>query len=89
VSSPDAVTIDRDGCAHVRYQGILVTLGPVDGVGDQVQVGVNGCVAFLGADSLTYRIERTAAPGGSPASPPGDRSPSALCGRQADQMRQH
>jgi hypothetical protein len=59
VSSPDAVTIDRDGCAHVRYQGILVTLGPVDGVGDQVQVGVNGCVAFLGADSLTYRIERT------------------------------
>ena len=58
VSSPDAVIVDRDGCARVRDQGILITLGPVDGVGDQVQVGVNGYVACLGASSLTYRVHQ-------------------------------
>jgi hypothetical protein len=59
VPSPDAVIVDRDGCAQVRDQGILITLGPVDGVGDQLQVGVYGFVACLGASSLTYRVERT------------------------------
>jgi hypothetical protein len=59
VPSPDAVIVDRDGCARVRDQGILITLGPVDGVGDQVQVGVYGFVACLGASSLTYRVEQT------------------------------
>lgn len=28
VSSPDAVIVHRHGCARVRDQGILVTLGP-------------------------------------------------------------
>jgi hypothetical protein len=59
VPLPDAVIVDRDGCARVRDQGILITLGPVDGIGDQVQVGVYGFVACLGANSLTYRVERT------------------------------
>jgi hypothetical protein len=59
VASADAVIVDRDGCAHVRDRGILITLGLVDGVGDQVQVGVHGYVACLGASSLTYRVERT------------------------------
>ena len=59
VSSPDAVIMDRDRCARVRDQGILISLGPVDGAGDEVQVGVNGYVACLGASSLTYRVERT------------------------------
>jgi hypothetical protein len=57
--SPDAVVVDRDGCARVRDRGILITLGPVDGAGDQVQVGVYGFVACLAASSLTYRVERT------------------------------
>jgi hypothetical protein len=58
VNSPDAVIEDHP-CAHVRGDGILVTLGPVDGSGDRVQVGVNGFVACLGANSLTYLVERT------------------------------
>jgi hypothetical protein len=58
VAYRDAV-IEHQGCAHVRDDGILVTLGPVDGSGDRVQVGVNGFVACLGANSLTYLVERT------------------------------
>jgi hypothetical protein len=57
--SPAAAIVDRDGCARVRDRGILLTLGPVDGAGDQVQVGVDGLVACLAASSLTYRVERT------------------------------
>jgi hypothetical protein len=59
VASRDAVIEDPHGCAHVRGDGILVTLGPVDGSGDRVQVGINGFVACLGANSLTYLVERT------------------------------
>jgi hypothetical protein len=51
--------VDRDRCARVRDQGILITLGPADGAGDRVQVGVYGFVACLGANSLTYLVERT------------------------------
>ena len=58
VSSAAAVIVDRDRCARVRDEGILITLGTVEGVGDQVQVGVNGFVACLGASSLIYRVER-------------------------------
>jgi hypothetical protein len=59
VGSGDAVIQDPRGCAHVRGDGILITLGPVDGGGDQVQVGLNGFRACLGANSLTYLVERT------------------------------
>jgi hypothetical protein len=58
VASRDAVIEDHP-CAHVRGDGILVTLGPVDGSGDRVQVGINGFRACLGANSLTYLVERT------------------------------
>jgi hypothetical protein len=58
VDSPDAV-IEGHPCAHVRGDGILVTLGPVDGSGDRVHVGINGFRACLGANSLTYLVERT------------------------------
>jgi hypothetical protein len=59
VGSRDAVIQDPHGCAHVRGDGILITLGPIDGGGDQVQVGLNGFRACLGANSLTYLVERT------------------------------
>ena len=59
VASRDKVIVEPQGCAHVRDDGILVTLGPVDGVGDQVQVGVNGFLACLGANSLTYSVQQT------------------------------
>jgi hypothetical protein len=58
VASGDEVIVAPRGCAHVRDDGILITLGPVDGAGDQVQVGVNGFLACLGANSLTYRVEQ-------------------------------
>jgi hypothetical protein len=57
VPSPDAVIVH--GCAHVRDRGILITLGSVDGVGDRVQVGVDGFVSCLGGSSLAYWVERT------------------------------
>jgi catechol 2,3-dioxygenase-like lactoylglutathione lyase family enzyme len=46
-------------CARVRDDGILVTLGPVNGAGDQVQVGVHGHMGCLGANSLTYEVQQT------------------------------
>ena len=58
VPSPDAVVDHHQGCGQVRDRGILVTLGPVDGVGGQVQVGIYGFVACLGASSLVYRVEQ-------------------------------
>jgi hypothetical protein len=59
VASGEAVIVRRNGCAGVRDNGILVTLGPVDGTGDRVQVGLNGFVACLGANSLTYMVRQT------------------------------
>ena len=59
VAAADADIVDRNRCARVRDEGILVTLGPVDGAGDRVQVGVNGFVACLGTNSLTYVVQRT------------------------------
>jgi hypothetical protein len=59
VASGEAVIVDRDRCASVRDHGILVTLGPVDRTGDSVQVGLNGFVACLGANSLTYLVRQS------------------------------
>jgi hypothetical protein len=75
VASPDAVSEEPLGCAHVRGDGILVTLGPVDGSGDRVQVGINGFRACLGANSLTYLVERNGRGWAVRASPPTGRSP--------------
>jgi len=58
VASRDAVVEDRERCPRVRDQGVLVTLGPVVGVGDRAEVGVNGYVACLAATWLTYVVER-------------------------------
>jgi hypothetical protein len=58
VTSAEEVIVAQ-GCAHVRDDGILVTLGPLNGLGDQVQVGVNGFMACLGANSLTYSVQQT------------------------------
>jgi hypothetical protein len=58
MSSGEAVMVPGS-CGEVRDRGILITLGPVDGVGDQVQVSVHGHVSCLAANSLTYRVERT------------------------------
>jgi hypothetical protein len=57
--SSDEAVIVPGSCGEVRDRGILITLGPVDGVGDQVQVSVYGHVSCVAANSLTYRVERT------------------------------
>jgi hypothetical protein len=58
VASGDEV-IEPHSCANVRGDGILITLGPVEGTGDRVQVGVNGFMACLGGNSLTYEVQQT------------------------------
>jgi hypothetical protein len=58
VASGDEVIVAH-GSAHVRDHGILITLGPVEGTGDRVQVGVNGFMACLGGNSLTYEVQQT------------------------------
>ena len=60
VADRESVLVMRDGCAAVKDGGILVTLGPVDGDGDRVEVGVYGFVACLGATWLTYVVRHTA-----------------------------
>jgi hypothetical protein len=58
VASGDEV-IEPHSCANVRGDGILITLGPVEGTGDRVQVDVNGHMSCLGGNSLTYEIRQT------------------------------
>jgi len=47
----------RGGCGQVRNSGILITLGPPVGHGNEVHVAVNGWVACLGATWLTYVLQ--------------------------------
>ena len=47
----------KDGCGQVRNGGILITLGPPVSRGTEVQVGINGWVACLGATWLTYVLQ--------------------------------
>lgn len=56
VADQAAVVDQHDGCAVVRNDGILITLAPPVGTGDQRTVGVNGFVACLGATWLTYVV---------------------------------
>ena len=58
VASP-AAAIDQQHPDRVRDEGILVTFGPLVGVGDRVQVGVDGFVSNIAATWLTYAVERT------------------------------
>ena len=58
MSSGEAVIVPGS-CGEVRDWGILITLGPVDRVGGQVQVSVHGHVSCVGANSVIYRVERT------------------------------
>lgn len=51
------VTATSDGCEHVRDGGILITLGTPNGEDHEVEVGINGFVACLGATWLTYVVQ--------------------------------
>jgi hypothetical protein len=47
----------RGGCGQVRNGGILITLGPPVGHGNEAHVAINGWVACLGATWLTYVLQ--------------------------------
>jgi hypothetical protein len=61
VASLEEIILEPDGCTHVRDHGILITLGPVEGTGDRVQVVVHGFVSCLGMHSryMTYQVQQT------------------------------
>ncbi len=63
VADKASVLESHDGCAVVKDNGILVTLAPISGGGDRVEVGVNGFVACLGATWLTYVVAYTSGGG--------------------------
>jgi hypothetical protein len=58
MSSGEAVLVPGS-CGEVRDRGILITLGPLDEVGGEVQVSLSGHVSCVAANSVTYRIERS------------------------------
>ena len=47
----------RGGCGQVKNGGILITLGPPVGHGNEAHVAINGWVACLGATWLTYVLQ--------------------------------
>ncbi len=60
-SRNDAVTSNKDGCPIVRDNGILILLGPPTATAvDEIQVGINGFVACLGATWFTYVVTENA-----------------------------
>jgi hypothetical protein len=56
VADGKGVIDSRNGCAFVKNDGILITLGTIDGDDNQATVGINGFVACLGATWLTYVV---------------------------------
>ena len=54
IADRESVIVTSAGCWEVRDGGILITLGPPVGHGDELQVGINGFVACAGATWLTY-----------------------------------
>jgi hypothetical protein len=59
VSNPDSVVAGRRECAHVKRNGVLITLGPIKGDSDKATVPNGLFFACLGGQWLTYKLERT------------------------------
>jgi hypothetical protein len=58
IADGQTVLDQSDGCAKVKDGGILITLGtPRSGAGTELNVGINGFVACLGATWLTYVVD--------------------------------
>lgn len=57
VADRGSVIEATSGCWQVRNGGILITLGTPVSHGHQMQVGINGFVACLGATWLTYVLQ--------------------------------
>jgi hypothetical protein len=58
VSDPDSVVVGRRNCAHVRRNGVLITLGPIEGGKDKATVPNGLYFACLGGQWLTYELGR-------------------------------
>ena len=58
VEDPDSVIVDKDACAVVKEDGVLITLGPISGDSERVTVPNDMFFACLGAQWLTYVLEQ-------------------------------
>jgi hypothetical protein len=58
VEDPDSVIVGKDRCAHVKGNGVLVTLGPISGGSERVTVPNDIFFACLGGQWLTYVLEQ-------------------------------
>lgn len=58
VADPDSVVVGERNCAHVRGNGVLITLGPIKGDPERVTVPNRMFFACLGGQWLTYVLER-------------------------------
>ena len=57
VRDADSVIENADSCAEVKGEGVLITLHPIDGDGDRVEVANELFFACLGAQGLTYIVK--------------------------------
>jgi hypothetical protein len=57
VANPDSVVVGEKRCAHVKWEGVLITLGPISGGKDSVTVPNGLFFACLGGQWLTYELE--------------------------------
>ena len=57
VSDRASVMVADASCQTVKDDGILLTVGPLIGHGERLEIGINGYVACLGATWLTYTVE--------------------------------
>jgi hypothetical protein len=53
----DVLVDDEQSCARVKGNGVLITLGPIAGDGDRVEIPNELFVACLAAQWLTYVVE--------------------------------
>jgi hypothetical protein len=59
VDDPDSVIVGEKRCAHVRGNGVLITLGPISGGPRRLAVPNRMFFACLGGQWLTYVLERS------------------------------
>lgn len=59
VEDPDSVIVGGKSCAHVKGNGVLITLGPIIGGPERVTVPNRMFFACLGGQWLTYVVERS------------------------------
>jgi len=61
LTDPDSVIVGEKQCAHVKGNGVLITLGPISGGKDSVTVPNTLFFACLGGQWLTYKLEQAGA----------------------------